>query len=70
VNVFNPEVVVLGGGFASAWDFIVEPARETLAVEGLRPARDLVRIVPAAFGSEAGMIGAAFVGFEALDEGG
>ena len=67
VNIFNPELVILGGGFADAGDLILDSARETLAVEGLRPGRDLVRIVPARFGPEAGMIGAALVGFEALD---
>jgi glucokinase len=59
--------VILGGGFAKAADLLFDPIRETLAVEGLAPARDLVRIVPAQFGVEAGMIGAALVGFEALD---
>jgi glucokinase len=67
VNVFNPELVIIGGGFSKAGDLLFEPLRETLAVEGLAPARDLVRIVPAAFGTESGMIGAALVGFEALD---
>ena len=67
VNVFNPEVVVLGGGFSEAQDLLLAPARETLAREGLRPARDLVRIEWAELGPEAGMIGAALVGFELLD---
>jgi glucokinase len=68
VNIFNPELVILGGGFSRAGDLILDSARGTLAVEGLRPGRDLVRIVPAHFGHEAGMIGAALVGFEALDD--
>jgi glucokinase len=67
VNIFNPEVVVIGGGFAVAGDFLLGPARETLARDGLRPARDLVRIEWAELGPEAGMIGAALVGLEALD---
>jgi glucokinase len=67
VNVFNPEVVVLGGGFAAARELLLGPARETLAVEGLRPGRDLVRIEWAALGPEAGMVGAGLVGFEALE---
>jgi glucokinase len=66
VNIFNPEVVVLGGGFSDAGDLLLEPARETLAREGLRPARDLVRIEWAELGRDAGMVGAALVGFEAL----
>jgi glucokinase len=67
VNVFNPELVILGGGFAKAGELLFEPARETVAVEALPPGRDLVRIVPAELGADAGMIGAALVGFEALD---
>ena len=67
VNIFNPELVVVGGGFADAGDLILGPARETLAIEALAPGRDLVRIVPAELGPEAGMVGAALVGFEALD---
>lgn len=66
VNIFNPEVVVLGGGFSDAGDLLLAPARETLAREGLRPARDLVRIEWAELGRDAGMVGAALVGFEAL----
>ena len=67
VNVFNPEVVVVGGGFADAGELILAPARATLAIEALPPARDLVRVVRAELGGDAGMVGAALVGFEALD---
>ena len=67
VNIFNPELVVIGGGFAAAGDFLLDPAREVVAREALPPARDLVRIVRAELGTEAGVIGAALVGFEALD---
>ena len=67
VNIFNPELVIIGGGFADAGELILGPARETLAVEALSPGRELVRILPAELGADAGMIGAALVGFEALD---
>jgi glucokinase len=67
VNVFNPELVVLGGGFARAGDLLFEPARRVVAERALSPARDLVRIVPALLGAEAGLIGAALVAFESLN---
>ncbi len=67
VNVFNPELVVLGGGFARSGDLLFEPARRVVAERSLAPQRDLVRIVPAVLGVEAGLIGAGLVGFEALD---
>jgi glucokinase len=47
VNIFRPQLVVIGGGFASAGDFLLEPARETMRREALPPARDRVEIVRA-----------------------
>ena len=66
VNIFNPEFVVIGGGFARAGDLLLEPARRVVAERALAPARDEVRIAPALLGVEAGLIGAGLVGFEAL----
>jgi glucokinase len=59
VNIFEPEAVVVGGGASAAGDLLLDPAREVVAERALRPNRDRVRIVPAAFGEEAGMMGAA-----------
>ena len=67
VNVFEPEVVVVGGGAIAGGDLLLEPARAVVAERALPPSRDLVRIVPAHFGGEAGMVGDALL---ALDEGG
>jgi glucokinase len=66
VNIFNPELIVIGGGFSQARDLFLEPALETMQVEALPPGRDLVRVVPALLGPDAGLVGAGFVGFEAL----
>jgi glucokinase len=67
VNIFNPELIVVGGGFAAAGDLLLEPARERVAREALSPARELVRIVRAELGTAAGLVGAGLVAFEALD---
>jgi glucokinase len=66
VNALNPEVVVVGGGAIAAGDLLLEPARRVVAERALPPSREQVRIVPAHFGDEAGMVGAALF---ALDEG-
>jgi glucokinase len=58
VNIFEPEVIVIGGGASMAGDLLLDPAREVVAPRALRPSRDRVRIVPAALGEEAGMVGA------------
>jgi glucokinase len=67
VNIFEPELVVLGGGFADALDLLLPSAREIVAREALAPGRDVVRIVPAELGSQAGLVGAGFVALEALE---
>jgi glucokinase len=66
VNIFNPEVVVIGGGVMAAGDLLLEPARATVAARALPPSRDEVRIVTAEFGVEAGMVGAAAMAFDRL----
>jgi len=66
VNIFNPEVVVVGGGVIAAGELLLGPARAVVAERALPPSRDVVRIVAARFGVEAGMIGAAALAFDGL----
>lgn len=67
VNVFEPQLVVVGGGFgSSAGELLLGPAREVVAREGLEPARSTVRIVQARLGFHAGVIGAGMIAFDAL----
>lgn len=66
VNIFNPEVVVIGGGVIAAGDMLLEPARAVVRERALSPSRELARIVPARFGAESGMLGAAALALEGL----
>ena len=67
-NIFAPELIVVGGGFGVAgWEFLISSAEEVLRREALLPMRDTVRVARAELGTSAGLIGAAFVAFEALD---
>jgi glucokinase len=63
VNTFNPEVIVIGGGAVAAGELLLGPARAVVAERALPPARAVVRIVPAHFGDESGMLGAALFAF-------
>jgi glucokinase len=68
VNVFDPELVVIGGGFgAAAGALVLDPARESARLEAIYPASARLQVVPAELGEEAGLVGAGLVGFEALD---
>jgi glucokinase len=65
VNALNPEVIVIGGGAVAAGELLLQPARSVVAERALPPAREIVRIVPAHFGDESGMLGAALLALEA-----
>jgi glucokinase len=68
-NIFDPELVVIGGGAAAAGELLLAPARRVLADRALPPARDRVRVVPAALGPDAGFIGAAALALTELFSG-
>jgi glucokinase len=67
VNIFDPEVIVVGGGFGEAFDLLYEPALDTMGRDALPPGRDRVRVVAAELGEEAGMVGAGLIAFERLE---
>lgn len=63
-NVFEPDVIVLGGGVMAAGELLLEPARSELRARALRPQNE-TPVVAAELGPDAGMVGAATM---ALDE--
>jgi glucokinase len=69
VNIFEPELIVIGGGFGRESELLLGPAREVLARDGLVPGSETVKIVEAQLGADAGVIGAGMIAFEALDSG-
>jgi glucokinase len=66
LNIFNPDVVVVGGGVIAAGELLLEPARAEVAERALPPVRDHAPIVPARFGFEAGMVGAGALALDHL----
>ena len=58
VNLFEPEVVVVGGGAMAMGELLLGPAREEVRRRALKPMRD-TPVVEAVLGPDAGMIGAA-----------
>ena len=59
VNIFNPEVIAIGGGAAKAGDLILDRARKEMHLRARSPSRDLVEIKEATLGAKSGVIGAA-----------
>ncbi len=59
INIFNPEMVVLGGGVKDAWPLFIEAAREEIRARAFAYPAERTRIVPSQLGDDAGMVGAA-----------
>ena len=59
VNVFNPEVIAIGGGAARAGDLILDAARHEVHLRAMSPSRDLVEVKEATLGAGSGVLGAA-----------
>lgn len=64
--LLNPEAIILGGGVARAGDLLFKPFKEYLFEQLSAPFKDHLRILPAAFGHEAGLLGAAALAREVI----
>lgn len=69
LNIFDPDVVVIGGGVIAAGELLLAPARAEAARRALPTMAEHARIVPAQFGTEAGLVGAAALAFERVHGG-
>jgi glucokinase len=67
-NIFEPEVIVIGGGVIAAGELLLGPAREELRTRALRPMNG-TPVVAAELGPDAGMIGAATMARIELERG-
>ena len=59
INLFNPEVVVLGGGIEQAGELLLGPVRKTVRGLAFEEPANTVKIVPSRLGDSAVALGAA-----------
>ncbi len=59
VNIFNPEMIIVGGGVARLGDLLLGPARRLVRERAFPISAESVRVVAAELGNEAGVYGAA-----------
>jgi len=62
-NIFEPDVIVIGGGVSAAGELLLGPARDELRWRALPPQNE-TRVVLAELGPDAGMYGAAAMALE------
>lgn len=58
-NMFNPDVIVVGGGVTAAGDLLFVPLERAFRKLALPRTSEACRLLPAALGNDAGFIGAA-----------
>ncbi len=64
VNIFNPEMIIIGGGMVKIGDLLLAPARQVMLERAFQLPAQTVRIVPAQLGDDAGVLGAATFAFQ------
>jgi len=68
-NIFEPDVIVIGGGVSAAGEVLLDPAREELRTRALPP-MNRTEVRTAELGPDAGMIGAAAMARMELEKSG
>lgn len=59
VNIFNPEMIIIGGGLSKMGDRLLKPARQVVQARAFALSAQTVRMVTAQLGDDAGLLGAA-----------
>lgn len=67
LNVFNPEVVVIGGGVAEAGAALFSSIRKTVHRHAMRQLKNRIKVRKAVLGNDAGVLGAALLVKEKID---
>jgi glucokinase len=70
INIFNPEVIIIGGGLSNIGDMLLKPAFEEAGRRAFKPAYQAVRFARAELGRNSGVLGAAAFALEQVKNAG
>lgn len=65
-NIFNPELILLGGGMIGSADLFLESARKTMITTAISPNGEQAKIALAHLGNRAGLLGAGALAFSSV----
>jgi len=68
INIFNPELIVIGGGLSNMGDMLLGPAFKTAGQRAYKEAFQAVRFATAELGRNSGVLGAAGFAFRELEK--
>ncbi len=66
INIFNPQMIVLGGGVKDAWQLFINATQEEVMRRAFKVPAERTKIVPSLLGDDAGMVGAAAVALQKI----
>ncbi len=66
INIFNPQMIVLGGGVKDAWKLFIDATQEEVMRRAFKIPAERTKIVPSLLGDDAGMVGAAAVALQKI----
>lgn len=58
VSIFDPEIIIIGGGVSKAGEIVFDTVRKVVDKRCFKSMAESVKIVPAGLGTDAGVIGA------------
>jgi glucokinase len=67
INLYNPDVLVIAGGFLEAGDQLMKPLRQTAMASALRQASNVCDVRPSSLGEAAAVRGATLLALQASD---
>jgi glucokinase len=63
INIFNPELIIIGGGLSNMGDILLKPALKEAAGRAYKASWQAVRFARAELGADSGVLGAAVFAF-------
>jgi len=66
INIFNPELIVIGGGLSNIGDILLQPAFKVAGERAYRETFSAVRFASAGLGRDSGVLGAAAFALRAM----
>lgn len=66
INIFNPEMIVIGGGVKDAWSLFIEPLTSEVMRRAFEVPARRAAVLPAGLGGDAGIVGAAAVAMQSM----
>lgn len=67
INIFNPEMIVIGGGVMDAWSLFIGPLTREVKQRAFEVPAERAVIMPARLGGDAGIVGAAAAALGSLN---